>query len=75
MSGNKVVNLLNLFQMYGRYLQQKGRPMAEAYLKQENIGPEISAGIRAAFNDAGKLIDENGKALGLTDLMGMRTFI
>ena len=68
-------SLLNAFQRYGLYLQQKGAAQAAAYLKSIDAGPEISAAITASFNPQGKLIDENGKTPGLMDLMAMKNFI
>jgi len=68
-------SLLNAFQKYGLYLQQKGPAQAAAYLKTIDAGPEVSAEIVKSFNDKGKIIDENGKTPGLMDLMGMKNFI
>lgn len=68
-------SLLTVFKTYGLYIQQKGRPMAEAYLVKEGVTGKFAEGISASFNDRGKLIDEKGKTLGLGDLMGMQNFI
>jgi hypothetical protein len=68
-------SLLEAFQMYGQYLQQKGRAQGAAYLQSIHADPAVAAAIVASFNDAGKIIDKNGKTPGLMQLMGMKNFI
>lgn len=69
-------SLLEAFRGYGTYVQQKGKPMAEAFLAKMEVDPATATAIKAMFNDQGKLIDPaSKKPLGLGDLMGMRNLI
>jgi hypothetical protein len=69
------LTLLDIFATYGLYIQQKGRPMADAYLKQNNVDPATSAMISSSYNEKGKIINANGSAYGMMDLMKFKALI